>query len=304
MIWLPAFGRVMKDFIELVRVISWPVVAAAALFYGPLAEFLKELAKRATKVSAFRFEVEFPALAEAQLTPLTAEIRELRPAKEFSSSVMALLDQLRVEGPMDYAVIDLGDGTKWLTSRLFIFAVLLQRLRELRCLVFVATTSKDLPRRFVGTATPDKVRWALSQQFPWPERAFAKAYQETVESLPEPQAFIRSTPGALDSWPTTQLIQHFLEHIQSKEFHSGWIAMSQSGLWEQADWIDRACLESHFGDVLRRSWVTASADRSRSDVVQSILRCNDQFVALLEPSERFVSLVDQRSIVEQMVAPE
>ncbi len=40
---------------------------------------------------------------------------------------------------LDYIVVDLEVGKKWLTSRLFIFTLLLKRLRGLRCVVFLGT---------------------------------------------------------------------------------------------------------------------------------------------------------------------
>ena len=295
----------MKELLELVRAMAWPAVTAAALaaFYVPITEFLKDLGKRATKISAFHVEVEFPALAEAKLAPLTAEIREMRQASEFTSSVMALLDQLRSDAPMDYAVIDLGSGKKWLTSRLFIFAVILQRLRGLRCLVFVATTAADHPKHVVGLTTPDELRWALAMRFPWLEQAFAMAYQSAVLGQPVDQGFIRSKTGALDSWPATQLIQEFLKQIQSTIPQEGWIPLSEKGPWERAEWVDRKHAESYLGDVLRRPWVDGSADRPRSEVIDSIIRCDGEFVALIEthPSKRFIKLVDRYSILEQMV---
>ena len=170
-------------------------------------------------------------------------------------------------------------------------------------MVFVGR-SNDLPRSFIGTVTPDKVRWALSQQFPWLETAFATAYLETVGKLPDSPAFICSNSGALDSWNTTQLIQHFLQDIQSEESKSGWISLSQSGKWEHASWIDRIGVESYFCDVLQRSWVTASAGRSQSAIVKAVVQCHDQFVALLEPSGQFTSLVDRYSVMEQMTQQE
>jgi hypothetical protein len=292
----------MKDFLELVRAIAWPavVVASLAAFYAPLVAFLEELGKRATKISAFHVEIEFPALAEAHLAPLAAEVlRAMRQGNELTSSIMALLDQLRSEGPMDYAVIDLGDGKQWLTSRLYIFALILERLRGLRCLVFVATSHGE-PRRFLGTGTPGALRWALARRFPWLECAFATAYQSIVTSQPENPPFIRSNSGAMDTGLTTTLILKFLESLQSKTEKEGWIPLSSPGSWERAEWMDKSRAESYLREVLGRSWVIGNADRPKSEVLDAIIRCEGEFVALLEPSERFLRLVDRYSVVEQL----
>ena len=77
----------------------------------------------------------------------------------------ALFEQLEdVDEALDYLAIDLGTG-RWLTSRLFIFAIMLQRMRDLRCFVFLAQEG-DEGGRFLGTASPDKVRWALAYLAP------------------------------------------------------------------------------------------------------------------------------------------
>jgi hypothetical protein len=295
----------MTEFLELVRAIAWPAVAAAAFyaFYKPLSTLIGELGSRATKISAFHVELEFPALAQAQVTSFSADIKELRQAAEFSSSTMALLDQVRVEGPMDYAVIDLGRGQEWLSSRVFIFAVILQRLRGLRCLVFVATTGAGHPKHLVGLTTPDELRWALGARFPWLERSFAMAYQNTVLTVAGDQPFISSNSGAMSSVMATQLIANFLQQIQAPTKQDGWIPLSGMTLWERAEWIDREGAEKNLGSVLRRSWVDGSADRPRCEVIDSIIRCNGEFVALLEaqPSKRFLKLVDRYSLLEQVV---
>lgn len=294
----------MTEFLELVRAIAWPAVVVAALyaFYKPLSTFLGELGKRATKISAFHVEIEFPALAEAQVTPFTAKIQELRQGAEFSSSAKDLLDQVGAEGPMDYALIDLGRGKQWLSSRLFIFAIILQRLRGVRCLVFVATTEQGHPKHFVGLTTPDKLRWALAADFPWLERSFVVAYQgamQTVVGVDQP--FILSNSGAFSSTMAAQLLSNFLKEIQASIEQPGWIPLSGSQMWERAEWIDRESAERYLGGVLRRSWVAGSADRPRSEVFDSILRCDGEFVALLEPhpSKRFLKLVDRYSVIEQ-----
>jgi hypothetical protein len=295
----------MTEFLELVRAIAWPAVAAAALyaFYKPLSTSIGELGKRATKISAFHVEVEFPALAQAQVASFSSDIKELRQGAEFSSSTMALLDQVRAEGPMDYAVIDLGRGKDWLSSRLFIFALILQRLRGLRCLVFVATTETGHPKHLVGLTTPDELRWALGARFPWLERSFAMAYQSTVLTVAGDQPFIFSKSGALSSVIATQLIANFLQLIQSPTKQDGWISLSGSTLWEHAEWIDRESAERNLGALLQRSSVNGSADRPRSEVIDSIIRSRGEFVALLEaqPSKRFLKLVDRYTLLEQVV---
>ncbi|HEX3472429.1 MAG TPA: hypothetical protein VHT28_14710 [Silvibacterium sp.] len=85
------------------------------------------------KLSVFQIELELSTLPEFTSTwsaPQLSDVRQLTPANEFSSQATALLDQIRNDYGSDYAVVDLGTGQQWLTSRLFIFAILLRRMRD------------------------------------------------------------------------------------------------------------------------------------------------------------------------------
>ena len=120
----------------------------------------------------------------------------------FSSLGPELIRLIQDPSPAGYAVVDLGAGRQWLTSRLFIFAELLGRMRGLRSFVFLRTD--DSPRRFIGTASPPEVRWTLAADYPWLEAAFAKAYAQL------PKHEIRSPGGALDIVDASQLFDRLL----------------------------------------------------------------------------------------------
>jgi hypothetical protein len=115
---------------------------------------------------------------------------------------MDLLNQIQGQGPSDYAVIDLGSGRSWLTTRLFVFAILLRRMRALRALVFVETQD-GIAQRFLGVALPDTVRWRLAREYPWLEDAYAHAYCHI------PDRMIRSEVGALDPYTAGMLVEQF-----------------------------------------------------------------------------------------------
>lgn len=61
--------------------------------------------------------------------------------------------------------MDLGGGAEWLSSRLFILAVILRRWRGLRAFVFVHTLG-GTRRRFLGVCDTDRVRWRLAARWP------------------------------------------------------------------------------------------------------------------------------------------
>jgi hypothetical protein len=292
----------MKDFVLLVQVLAWPIVIAAALiaFHTPLVEFLYDLGNRASKISAFHVEIELQPLAEAPVAPLSADIQALQPAESFSSNMMALLDQIRSDKPMDYAVIDLGNGDRWLTSRIFLFSILLSRMRGLRCFVFVAN-GLDQSRRFVGTADPRAIRWSVAQRCPWLEKAYAAAYNTALAAIPASNRTIVSSTGALESWPATQLIQKFLENIQAvTPPETTWIQLPSSPpKFERAQWIGAVDAESMFATALACSWVISSPEKPRADVLNAVFRSSGRFVALVDPDRRFLELVDRHALLDQ-----
>jgi hypothetical protein len=58
-----------------------------------------------------------------------------------------MLEQVQSGTPADYAVIALGDGREWITSRLYVALIMTQRMRGVQVFVFAehaATTEKRL----------------------------------------------------------------------------------------------------------------------------------------------------------------
>jgi hypothetical protein len=137
----------------------------------PLGDLVKELGKRATKVSLFQFALELSTVP--QLPPSwrvgVDDVRQLTKAAVFDSATTALF-QLTSAGASDYIVVDLGTGDQWLTSRLYIFALVLQRMRGLRCIAFTAAR-QDERGVFIGLADTTRVRWSLAMAYPWLESA-------------------------------------------------------------------------------------------------------------------------------------
>jgi hypothetical protein len=151
-----------KNAIDLIKAfIAWPVVIAIAILVlsKPLAQFLYSLGQnfQTVKVSVLQFALEVSKAS--QFIPTWADVssgfdlRLIAGDEAPSSGESSLFEQFRGSDLLDYVLIDIGDGKQWLTSRLFIFAIMLERMRGLRCLVFVQTTS-DAYQRFLGTASP------------------------------------------------------------------------------------------------------------------------------------------------------
>lgn len=291
-----------KDFIELLKVICWPIVAGIAIvvFKEPLLHFLEAISTRATKLSAFQFAVELskvPEFTPAWSAPYLSDVRQPSPSSEFTSGAMALFEQIRDDTASDYAIVDLGTGHQWLTSRLFIFALILERMRGLKCLVFLETAG-EIRRRYIGTASPAKIRWALAHRYPWLETAFANAYSQ----IPNHQ--IHSLHGALETYAATELVRIYLEQIQmneqpNSEEENQWVKLGDQQIWEHARWIDGAKLIRILGNDLQASWVPYSPDVPPTDQAKAVLRREGPFIAIVEDGRVFRELVDRQALIEK-----
>lgn len=295
-----------KDWVDLIGVLAWPgiTVLAIIMFRSPLSQFLGSIGQRVEKLSIFEFALELSAVPEFQpkwSAPSLSDVRQLSPSSEFSSQATALFDQIRSDVASDYSVIDLGEGQQWLTSRLFIFAVLLERMRGLRCFAFVETTG-ETRRRFIGIAAPEGVRWGLARRYPWLEKALATAYSQLDNYQ------IQSNYGALDSWQATQLVQKFLNEIQKNVIELDvpeWtpLAPPTAGalqLWEHAKWLDGSRLERVLHDYLEISSMPESLDSVPADRAKAALRRGGTFVALVGAGGRFETLIDRQALLEKL----
>ncbi len=311
-----------RQFVDLVASLAWPMVALLGiiLLRKPLGELVKEFGKRATKFSLFQFAVELSTVQE--LAPSwnvpTGDVRQLTRADVFDSATMSLFEELSSAGASDYIVVDLGSGRQWLTSRLYIFALILRRMRGMRCVVFTAN-KQEATGAFVGLAEPAQVRWSLAAAYPWLESAFAKAYAQVAPSQPAPGTrFIVSEEGALDPMTANRLVREFLTHIQftpAAPLPVGvaapavppqppeWTELSSPPpgppqIWEHASWLDLTTLEQTLGRNLRRDLFEDSPDLPAEERTRAIARRPGLFVPLVAQGHRFNGLIDRQALLE------
>jgi len=98
---------------------------------------------------------------EAQLGE---DVLTFRAADTFTvaSDTKSLLFRMFEEpGKYEFVAIHLGRGEQWLSSRLYVFATMLQRMKSLRCIVILGVGA-DTESQFIGATTPDKIRWGLA----------------------------------------------------------------------------------------------------------------------------------------------
>ena len=202
---------------ELVGVLAWPVAALiiAAIFRRPLSALVTALGGRITKLSLFKVELELVP-AETATAPLLDEIRNAAIGAHIGDSAGMLLRQVQEGSPVQFAVVDLGRGQEWLTSRLYLAAVMLERMRGVRAFVFLEDRA-PVHRRFVALASARQVRWALAQAYPWLEAAWLRAGGSIA---PEPQPLsrqaqlIKSDTGALETSLAQRIAGRFVESLQ------------------------------------------------------------------------------------------
>ena len=155
----------MNFALNLVRTLIWPTVVIVFLlvFRRQIGRFLEDLGSRLQKLSFAQISIELAIVPENKQLVVLNDLGQLTQASYFLSGGPDLLEQISSAEPYDYAIFDLKGGRGWLTSRLFIFATMLERMRGLRCCVFI-DSSGTVAGSFVGAAAPSAVRWALARE--------------------------------------------------------------------------------------------------------------------------------------------
>jgi hypothetical protein len=320
----------MNDAIGLIQATAWPVIVLVALIVlrRPLSDFIRDLGRRVTKLSVFQVSIDLATVSEFNPTwrvPNLGDIRQPTAASLFDQPAQNLFEQFIDKKGFDYALVDLGEGNEWLSSRLFVFAEILPRLRGLRCFVFVEET-KATSRRLVGLARPEAVRWTLAQRYPWLESALEQAYSAAIRP-------VISSAGAVDSNSAQQIGQAFLSNnnIQMPAggpgqasrppppsptldptppvvgCGPGWVPVQkvpgQQDLCEHGEWLDGPRVRRLLGVSLQEdAWVRYDPDASEEERVRAVLRREGDFVAIVSEDRAFRSLVDRHLLLEECMA--
>ena len=302
--------------VEVVKALSWPVVATFALYLlrRPLVELVAHLARRAKKVSVFEVSVELATLPELQPSWSVGDTdpRRLSSSQIFDSASQTLFQEILKPAQADYAIVDLRSGKAWLTSRLFIFSLILGEVTGLRAFVFLESTP-NTRRKFLGAATPANVRRSLGRGYPWLEEAFARTLSNEYPSVNQVESQGVSkfsnqispfSPG--EPWRVSNFVQKFVENLQrttdppEDEGRSYLEIGAVPKTWERAHWINGERLERDLSGVLEYAWVDESLDSPRRKVSEAVIRRNTSFVALVDSDRRFVGLVDRYAMLSQM----
>lgn len=215
------------DIASVLSAVLWPVVVLVILlvFRKRIPALVEGVASRVTKLEFAGISLELavakPFVPEWSGPPGALDLRHRATAMQVNdSTARTFIAQLQLteEGTADYAQVNLGTGEEWLTSRLFIMAIVLARMKGIKCFVFVET-SGSVRKRYVGWAEPEKIRWALAKRYPLLEQGYTGAYS-ALTSQQDP--LIVSNQGRLgyqhspdDPGLSIELLKEFLERVQA-----------------------------------------------------------------------------------------
>jgi hypothetical protein len=277
------------------------------------------MASRITKLGLGSFSVEL-AVAKAFIPEWSEaagalDLRHKAQAGQVMDSfMMTFRNQLLEEGTWDYAEVDLGSGREWLTSRLFIMAVVFARMKGIKALVLLKT-SGNLQKRFVCWAEPQKVRWALAKRFPWLEHAYADAnatlFSQYTSVIVSNEGRLGTQFDRADPEPGISLIREFLTRVQTASVPQPgdlgeWIPVSSAPTtpttYEHARWLSSLELEDILGIDCNKSMVLSDqlSPNNVTKQLRTLLGVPSDFVAVITKEQRFEYLVDRKVILEQV----
>jgi hypothetical protein len=332
------------DVAATISAVLWPLVALIVLlvYRHKLSDLIAGILSRVKKLEFAGVTLEWAEVKELSTEWLVPggelDLRSSSAGLEvFESSGTNILTQLDQPFAGDYAVIDLGEGNEWLSSRLFILAVLFGELRGLKALVFVDAKEK-VSKRFVGWTEPGTLVQALSIRYPRLQAAYSVARSMIDKPrqvfLPPNNVWVTQM-GLVDSQAGMDLFKQFLFHLKPKDpgvippneindwtpmlanpgFSeyagapnlptdlSEWVELKGIRFYEYAQWMNRRNLGELLGENLNMAVVDREEikGKSESKKIRAVLLQDGNFVALIKDGDRFDRLVDRRALMERAV---
>ena len=286
-----------KLIVEVIRITAWPILAALGLVMlrQPLSSFFDALGSRASKIGAFNVEIELSTLPEARawLGPALDDLRKEYPATAGDSSG-SLFRAIADATHADYVIVNLEGGEAWLTSRLFILATLIPRVRPIKRIVFLSDDDN-----FVGEAQPSAVAAAIAQRFPWLEEAYVAAH-----SIVNNNQLTLSTTlfGRLEPQIADMLLGNFLYGVRGNGSGDEWIDFGDYK--ERAEWINSTSLKRFLGRNLELGSVRRDPSMDALSLTKILLRHESAYVAIIDSAGRFAHLIDRHRALDQVVRRE
>lgn len=287
--------------------LAWPVaiVIVVVILRQAISDAVRALAARATKLSIGMVAVDLASASARSWggSPLD-ELRDTAVTAPVGDSSSALVASLGDETAADYAVVDLGTGQEWITSRLFLVATLVARMRRLRAVVFV--TAVPGPMTLLGTCDVEVLRGRLASRFPWLELAYVEAQAASFRGLTPaavaPGQLALSQDGRLESWRAGDVLREFKRAIQFQGVAApggeGWELLGQQ-LWERAEWVTAESLSRLLGAALVRTAAVVDLATSDRQLAQQVLRADGPFVPVVDDQRIFQRLINRTTFVSR-----
>jgi len=160
----------LPEITSLISTLIWPLVVLTivVIYRKEIIAFGGALSDRVSRLSVAGVTIELITASEAPETTVSAVVEFIDAATGpgvASSDAGSSLQAAIYTSGADFVKIDLRRGRGWLTSRLFIFALILGAAGVKR-LVFVEKTDTT-SQLFVGSASPAEVAERLARRFPW-----------------------------------------------------------------------------------------------------------------------------------------
>lgn len=274
-------------------VYAWPLVTVLSLliFRKPIKKFLKTVSSRATEIGIGWASVKLPEAKQPSSLQVEA-IRELQSDRWGESSFGWFQAFSSSSANSEYAQLNLGNGDEWITSRLFIFAVMLQRMKSLKCVVFTrGLPSRDV--RFLGCATPDNIHLALAANQPWLEVAFANAYSAELSALPAtgPGQTVIRIDGSLEPQHAENIVRSFISSLKdytgamSNLDPDNWVSFVGRTDREHATWVTDSELQRVIGIYLWKDAIEGRVDDTvgqKKAEIQRVVGKSSPYVAVLK----------------------
>jgi hypothetical protein len=330
------------EVVRLVQAVAWPVIIAllAVLYRKEIPKLFLALGGKISKFTAVGLTLEFTApkpIADTLSTKLN-EIREpTSTGLPIPSAAPALVELIRSSAPADYLLIDLREGSAWLTSRLYLFAVVLLRVTAVKSFVFIGEKAST-PRYFYGIASLAAVERKLELRCPWLRSAKLTSQIQQIYSWTPTTDQLKADLKTLTQGPTVESLpythaaafEHILRDVvepvdllqpgQAEIFVTlflgnpkirrpdapkdqteamGWVDLTNS--YEHAQWIkDEGDLRDLIGDDLTREYVSMDTLPDSEALGKTVIRKKGDFVTLLDKDGRFLRLVDRAALLEKM----
>jgi hypothetical protein len=312
-------GTVDGDVAGIIQVVAWPLILLilAVILRNQIRGIFTYAASHLKSVSIAGVSIELTERTAPPLVQTAGAAVDIRHAGTENnvndSTLRSFYAQIEAAGALELAIVDLGQGHEWLTSRLYILSVILTRMRGLKAIVFVDNANNS-HGRFIGICPSGVLRWRLANEFPKYEEALASGEMRAAGAAAQPimQTFIDNDDGRFaDRNMAADLLRGFLTWVQSPSIPPGqtaelWqfleVQPPNPQVFEYAKWIDAPLIEKLLEGALDNVAVplTHFQFANRDARSRIVFDHKGTWVPLVRADGRFHGWIDRGVVVEAL----